>query len=536
MRTMLKQGLAQTSWMKLTLSGASSLVAALLLAWVSSGFDRVSGWFTFLVALLLAGCLLYGGWRYVASENPPHWLAGLLVGAALLRLAAGVIWFLALPAWGYETPVEQAGYVMEDAYQRDSAAWELSQSGEPLWMAFTTNQGSDQYGGILFISALIYRYLGGSTHMPLLMVVVTAAFSSLVVLFTWGLASRLWGPRVAALASWGLAIYPEAVLLGSSQMREAFTISLLPIAIYSLLRYRQAHRFSQLALLVGALIFCLALSPAMTGFILLALMAMLIFSGERRFLQRKWVWILFGILGASVFIGVWLAWSQVTPQGISNPVDVLSWWLKRAAEYQAYLMRQSSGWIQRIFRDTPEVLHMPLLIVYGVVQPFLPASLIAGGAPIWQGIAIWRALGWTMLLILLLYAGWVWLRQMPRERLIGTWHLLIWVIILVAAFRSGGDQWDNPRYRATFAGLQITLSAWALAHHSKAPDPWLRRVVVGAGLTFAWFLPWYLRRYYGFPWEVIDPFKTLGLGLVTAALFWVWDIAEQKKIKGDQRI
>jgi 4-amino-4-deoxy-L-arabinose transferase-like glycosyltransferase len=531
---MIKARIAQLLWNRLALAGAGLLGVAVLLAWVSSGFESVAEWFSFLVILLLAGGLLYGSLRYTSSASPPSWLTGLVVGAALLRLAAGVFWFLALPAWGYETPVEQAGYVMEDAYQRDRAAWELAQSGEPLWAAFTTNQSSDQYGGILFISALIYRYLGGSEHMPLLMVVVTATFSALAVLFTWSVAARLWDGRVAALASWGLALYPEAVLLGSSQMREAFTISLLPIAIYSLLRYRQEHRLTHLALLVGGLLFCLALSPAMTGFILMALISLLIFSGERRFLQRKRVWILFGFLGVCVLIGVWMAWNQVTPQGISNPLDVLSWWFKRAAEYQAYLMRQSSGWIQRIFRETPEFLHMPLLVTYGVVQPFLPATLVAGGAPIWQGIAIWRALGWTVLLILLLYAGWVWLRQKPRARLVGIWYFLVWAIILVAAFRSGGDQWDNPRYRATFASMQIALSALALVQHREAPDPWFKRVLVGAGLTFAWFLPWYLRRYYGFPWEVIDPFKTLGLGLASAVLYWMWDLAHARSGSSEQ--
>jgi hypothetical protein len=529
---MIKARIAHIPWSRLALAGVGLLVVAVLLAWLSSGFVGTPGWFSFLVVLLLAASLLNAGWRYVAGEDPPGWLAGLLIGAALLRLAAGVLWFLALPAWGYETPVEQAGYVMEDAYQRDRAAWELSQSSEPLWSAFTASQSSDQYGGILFVSALVYRYLGGPEHMPLLMVVVIAAFSALAVLFTWGVAARLWGARVAALASWGLALYPEAVLLGSSQMREAFTISLLPIAIYSLLRYRQEHRLAHLPLLIGALLFCLALSPAMTGFILLALVALLIFSGDQQILRRKWLWILFGVLGLSVLIGVWLTWSQVTPQGISNPLDVLSWWFRRAAEYQAYLMRQSSGWIQRIFRETPEALHMPLLVIYGVVQPFLPATLVAGGALIWQGIAIWRALGWTVLLILLLYAGWVWFRQKPR--LAGAWYFLLWAIILVAAFRSGGDQWDNPRYRATFASLQIILSAWALARHAEAPDPWFKRLLVGAGLTFAWFLPWYLRRYYGFPWEVIDPFKTLGLGLASAALYWLWDLARPQPGHGER--
>ena len=103
--------------------------------------------------------------------------------------------------------------------------------------------------------------------------------------------------------------------------------------------------------------------------------------------------------------------------------------------------------------------------------------------------------------------------------------LVVWLGILVASYRGGGDQWDNPRYREAFAVLQVALAAWALAAQRVRHDPWLRRALVGAVLILAWFLPWYLRRYIYLPWEVVDLFKTLGLGIATAVLYWVWDWA-----------
>jgi hypothetical protein len=50
--------------------------------------------------------------------------------------------------------------------------------------------------------------------------------------------------------------------------------------------------------------------------------------------------------------------------------------------------------------------------------------------------------------------------------------------------------------------------------------------LIGLGLVFAWFVPWYLRRYSAaFTWPIVDLFKTLCLGFATAVLYWVWDWA-----------
>jgi hypothetical protein len=95
--------------------------------------------------------------------------------------------------------------------------------------------------------------------------------------------------------------------------------------------------------------------------------------------------------------------------------------------------------------------------------------------------------------------------------------------ILVASFRAGADMWDNPRYRATFAGLQVSLAAWAWVEHRQMRDPWLRRAILSITAILAWFLPWYLRRYTGMEWPVVEFFSTLGLGLASAFLLTLWD-------------
>lgn len=117
-------------------------------------------------AVLIAAGILAGGWVLVRKEHPPRWLGFLLIGAAVLRLAAGILWGATLPSWGHATPAEKAGYVMADAFERDQSAWKLAQSNKPLYTAFFNNRLSDQYGGLLFLSALVYRYLGGQTCHP----------------------------------------------------------------------------------------------------------------------------------------------------------------------------------------------------------------------------------------------------------------------------------------------------------------------------------------------------------------------------------
>jgi hypothetical protein len=508
------------------------LVLSQIISWVSSGFQGLGGWQSFLAAVLAGAALLWGGWHTLKSDRNlslPRWLAWLLMGAALLRLAAGIFWVIALPRWGYGTPVEQAGYVMSDAYARDTAAWQLAQTDQPLWQAFAGKRSSDQYGGMLYLSAWVYRYWGGETHQPLLIVVLTAAFSALTVLFAWALARRLWSERAAQIAAWIIALYPEAVLLGSSQMREAFTMTLTAVAFYGLIRYQQERTLPGLAWLIAALLLGLPFSPPFVIVLLGMLMLSALAFGRWQVFRQRWLWVSLAGLAVLAGVGVWLAWGRIAPEGITNPIQLIGWWLKHSVSWQAYFAKTSSTFIRKMFKQTPAWTHLLILTGYGLMQPFLPAALVERGAFLWRGIAIWRALGWTLLLPFLIFALWrAWSRE-HRRTLASGLSLAAWLGILLPAVRSGGDQWDNPRYRVAFIGLQAALAAWVWSENRQKPDAWLRRAIIGLILLLAWFLPWYLYRYSGFPWPVTDIFKNVGLGIASAILYALWDWVNEKR-------
>jgi hypothetical protein len=521
-------------WLVAVMAGLAVLLLtgglAFFLAWVSTGFVGTPDWPSFAGAILVSLVILVAGWylaRLSESQPLPRWLAGLVLGAAVLRLAAGVIWMVALPSSGHGSPQEMAGYVMSDAYQRDQTAWDLGKSNKPLVKAFTGYHKADQYGGLLFISAVAYRYLGGAQHAPLLMVIFTAAFSALAVLFTWAFARRVWGPSVANLAAWGLALYPEAVLLGSSQMREAFTIPLACAAFYGLARYRQKHNWASVAWILVPILLYLPFSPPFAALLLALLGLAALFMGPSiklsSLVHQRWFWFLAGILGVAAAVGVWATLKQLAP-GVHNPLELVPWWIQKTAEYQVHLTRITSGWIQKIFKNTPTWTHLPFLVGYGVVRPFLPAALVVSSqSAVWPWITLWRALGWTALLALLLYAplrAWI---NHNTDRFTRILLIIAWLTILLASYRGGGDQDDNPRYRAAFVGIQIALAAWAWVEQRRLADQAFRRVLVWLGLILAWMLPWYLRREYPIYWPVVDLFKTLGLGVATAALYTLWD-------------
>jgi hypothetical protein len=508
---------------------------SLALAWISTGFKEIQNWGSFFLSVVLATGLLAGGWLALRNEALPRPLALLMVGAALLRLALGVFWYTSLPSTGYASQAELRGYVMADAYDRDRAAFELARSEKPLWQAF---QGSyhraDQYGGLLFFSAWLYRYAGGSTHQPLMIVVIASAFSALSVIFLWAFSRRGWNEQTAWIAAWGIAVYPEAVLLGSSQMREAFIITLVMTAFYGLVYYWREHSWPGLIWIFASLALILPFSPPAAGLLMAALAVLGLAIGKEllglRITRSRWLWIILGVLFLLIVIGIWLSWKQIAPEGTANPLELMRWWIKKSAEWQAHLSERASGKIQAIFDRTPAWAHLPMLLAYGVAQPFLPATLIdVTAAAIWRGINIWRSLGWTVLLALLLYAPLLAWRRKGDQRLARGLTIVVWMVILVASYRSGADLWDNPRYRAMFAGPAIALAAWAWVQYRLTADAWLRRALVGIGLVLAWFLPWYLMRYVHLPWPVTDEIKVLGLGIATALLYCIWDWAGSQK-------
>ena len=489
------------------------------LVWASSGYANLSAWLSFFTLLAICASLYWLSWRILKSDQPPHWLLLLTIGAALFRLALGVIWFLLLPAGGYDTEVQQAGYVMEDAYNRDVSAWDLAESGQPLVIAFQGFSSTDQYGGLLFLSAAIYRYLGTEFHTPLLMVVASAAVSGLAVAFTWAFSRRIWGKQVATLAAWGLALYPEAVLLGSSQMREAFTVFLLPLALYSLLMARERANLGNLFLVAIPIVVSIPLTWAFTpSLILILLLAHLSLDGWRLLRSVK-TWIVLGI-GLALLLATILFF-----------VDVQDLWLVQSAKWQTYVSANASGWVARQFGRLPVFGQVPFLVIYGIFRPILPAALVDTGPVIWTAIGVWRALGWTVLLAMLIFASYLALKRKEWSQIPGALLFSNWVVSFAASYRGGGDLWDSPRYRSAYAAIQVALAAWAWVRYRETGDPWLRRAIGGTLLMVVWFIPWYLRRYTAIDWPISELYQVIGLGLVSAILFAFWDWLHNQKIR-----
>ena len=408
------------------LSGLTASGAAVLLAWVSHGFQGVSGWGSFLVIELVAVLLGWTCFQILRTEAYPRWLVWLVIGAALLRLVAGAFWVAALPSWGYPNEVQQAGYIMFDPYLRDGQAWELAQSGQPLVSAFQGYTAHDQYGGLLYLSALIYRTVGGPVHMPLQVVVLGSAVSALAVLFVWGFTRRLWGGQAAAIAAWGLALYPEAVLLGSSQMREAFTIPFGVALAFLLSRWWQEKRSSDLILFAFFAVITALVTWAYLVLLLwvlaLLILGLLIEKHAPLKLTLKQI-LAAGGIGALALLVAGYLW------GI----------LSRMSDFQGYLTESASGVIQAVYGRLPEFLHTPFMVAYGVIRPLLPAALVEqGDSTLWRWIEIWRSAGWTVLLILLVLATIQVLRTRAWFKLVGMLVWGNWLMVLVASYRAGG--------------------------------------------------------------------------------------------------
>ena len=96
-----------------------------------------------------------------------------------LRLVIGIILFAALPVYGYDEAPPNNGYLYLDAYARDTDAWQLASSGDSLLSAFQNEFRTDQYGGLLSLSAAIYRTFSPDAHRPLLILILTSFFTAL---------------------------------------------------------------------------------------------------------------------------------------------------------------------------------------------------------------------------------------------------------------------------------------------------------------------------------------------------------------------
>jgi len=489
-----------------------------LVAWLNPGRQPLIG---FVSAALLSGAGLFAlGWLWQRLGGN-RCLAWVVFLTFLLRLGIGVLLFITLPALGYDEDPTNAGYLYLDAYRRDSDAWQLAQSGAPLASAFQAEFTTDQYGGLLSLSALVYRVFSPDAHRPLLILILTAFASALGLPFLWQVVRKRWGEKIANLAAWIYALYPESLILGASQMREPMLIGLTALAAWGVGKWQDSRKWS-LAALALSFACMLFLSYKAAGAVLAA-MAVWFWLENIQPKAGKGVRIAgYIILAALILAGVFFSWS----------------WLMDSSKYDIYLMESSSGRIQWEVELVGEKYRAPFLIGYGVAQPVLPAAIMYPGIPINRAISIFRALGWYLLVPLLITAFLLVWKETSRENRRLLLYLLAVSVVwtLVSSVRAGGDQWDNPRYRSIFLIWMLIPAAWAYLATLARRSPWLWRLLALEVVYIAFFIQWYLSRYYvdlhrmNF-WPMVRLLGIIGFAIIFGGLLYDWIV---KKIRQKQ--
>src|SRR5260221_1210866 len=482
------------------------------------GFASFS--FIFLLSFLLFTIAL----RWTGAGKTLSYILALTFA---LRLLVGVALYVFLPIYGYDNVDGKAGFAFTDAHRRDDQAWQMARSDHYIVEAFSEKYATDQYGGLLAFSVLIYRYVSPDAHRPLMLILISAIAAALGIPFFWKSVNKIFGERVAWASAWIFALYPESILLGASIMREPYLLTfsamalcgfasgvreLTPVYASELADSKVASRVWLGVGLLGMLL----VSPAVALVTLIIFAGWIWFTNERSTLSWKVI-----LAFAIVFVvGLFILSASLNRSGEFNatsPLHVINDWLKLAVKWDAYQLKRDSGWVQKLFDEMPEWLRLPFVAVFGILQPVLPATLIAPTILIWRLIYFLHALGWYMLLpMLILSFGAGSNFGLGKKRNLILWlALLTWTWILLAALRGGGDQWDNPRYRTILFMWQAILAGVVWVWWRESRPVWFLRVMACEAAFLLVFTQWYVSRYYYFGGQF--PFV-----LMIALIFGLW--------------
>ncbi len=512
----------------------TSLVFGLALSLLGPGIWWI-GWLAYFFISVLGLLAISALWRSAGSRAM---LLVILLLAVFLRLGLGMAFSYILPVYGNDSPVQKAGYPTRDSFSYDNEAWKLASSEDPLWQAFnpeykSQNQFNDQYGGLLFLHSLVYRFLSSDAQRPWLLVMLSALASALGVALAWKGAQKKWGESVAWILAWIMALYPESLLAGSIAIREPFLILFSSMVFWGMVNWLADHRRPAWAWMVGGTLGMFLFSPGTAVAVIFTLVIWAWLGQLDRHI--KWWW--FAVTGVAMILAVFLLGEiaggalQVPGGPLSNLVD----FIRYSVKYEAYLTWHNSGWADYIFTSLPEALHIPLIIAYGITQPVLPAAIFAPGVWPMRVLGILRGLGWYALLPVLVYS----LRPIikttnKQERTAFLWlFLVVWGWILLASARAGGDQWDNPRYRLIMFIFQGGMAAYALNWARQNHDPWLWRFLAAEGVYLLFFGEWYFNRYIesigSLPFGIMVVF-IVGISMLIFVGGWVWDRMHENRV------
>lgn len=453
--------------------------------------------------------LLLIAWRWAGGGRG---MAVMLALAYLLRLGSGIGLALMLPEYGYDEPTQNAGYVFYDAAQRDRQAWELAQSNQVLEAATGAEYVTDQYGGLLALSAGVYAALSPDAHRPLFIVLLAAFAGAVGVPFIYMALRKRFGDGAAWLAAGVFAFYPNSILLGASQMREPFLLSLAAIGLWCVTQWQSADR--RKVVIIGLL--AMAFMAWISSRVMLPVAGVLaVWFWLEHYVDRlpeKWRIISWILLAAAGLVFAVYGWR----------------WVSGTAVFDTRMTEYNSGRIQTAIEELGVDLRVPFIIGYGLTQPVLPAALADPAIPLWRVTSSLLAAGWYAVAPFLIFALFaLWREPDAVKRRLLAWSTLACVVwVLISSARAGGDQWDNPRYRTIFLPWLALICAWGWDYARRAKNPWLWRILAVEGIFLAFFLSWYLSRYYNLVSRM--PFNAMllwitALSLLVLAGGAVWD-------------
>ncbi len=507
----------------------ASLSAGAIISLSLEPVSWVIGWLLSSGLIFLSLLILKAITKFSGNSKTMIWMVGI---AFILRLGIGVGLMKALPTLGFPTDQQKAGYVFFDAYRRDTQAINLVNKSTLIIKTFTDKFVTDQYGGMLATSMLVYRYISGGVHRPFLILILSAFFGTLAIPFFVMSARRIFANSESNLAGWIFALFPQAVILGASQMREPFLICFIAISFWALSEWIEMRDKTHIWVFLGGVAGMLLFSPGV-------LLPFIIFSGGWMYFKRhqisisKWVWISAVVIILIGLIAFSFGVSQQEKLAGGSPFAILFTWFKGVVSWDAYTSAKASGRLEFIFASLPQVFQLPFIIVYGIFQPVLPAALLDTTVGIWRTISSTLAIGWYLVLPVLIYtvSMVIFSKKLENKSLIAWTSVFFWVWIILCSARAGGDQWDNPRYRVIFIFCMAILCVWGWQHAKTQNSRWLKRIYLVEAISILMFVQWYASRYYQlvfrFPFFVM---LTIIIGLSAIIILSGWYFDHRKKI------
>ena len=139
-------------WIWPVITIVSGLLVGAVLAIFSPGDFFTGFWQSSWFSILLSAIF----YLVVRLIKPSKTIVVVALAALLIRLLTGIWLTTGLPAHGFDTPVQNAGYVYSDALDRDQAAYSIAFPEKSKYIPPANIGAVDQYGGMMMISAAIY--------------------------------------------------------------------------------------------------------------------------------------------------------------------------------------------------------------------------------------------------------------------------------------------------------------------------------------------------------------------------------------------